>query len=153
MGEAVREASRVLHLMLWREKVDSESHILWLLGLGKTPFPLRASVSLNILLLHFLSSRCCCSITKSCPTLCDPMDCGTPGFPVLYCLLEFAQGHVHWISDAIQTSHPLSPSSPSAFNLSQHQGFFQWASCLYPILLPSLYLSTSVVIWVMFFFK
>ena len=46
-------------------------------------------------------------------------------FPVLHYLLEFAQVHVHWVSDAIQPSHPLSPSSPSAFSLSQHQGPFQ----------------------------
>ena len=63
----------------------------------------------------------CCSVAQSCPTLCDPMDCSTSGFPVLHHLLEFAQTHVHWVSDAIQPSHPL--SSPSlALNLSQHQG-------------------------------
>ena len=55
------------------------------------------------------------------------MDGSTPGFPVLHHLLEFAQTHVHWVSDAIQLSHPLLPSSP-AFNLSQHQGLFQWVS-------------------------
>ena len=60
--------------------------------------------------------------------LCDPMDCSTPSFPVRHQLLELAQTHVHWVSDAIQPSHPLlSPSSP-AFNLSQHQGLFQWFS-------------------------
>ena len=47
----------------------------------------------------------CCLITQSCPTLWDPMDCSTPGFPVLHHLLEFAQIHVHWVSDAIQPSH------------------------------------------------
>ena len=70
---------------------------------------------------------CCCSVTQSCPTLCDPMDCNTPGFPVLHHLLEFAQTHVHWVSDAIQPSRPLSHSSP-AFSLSQ--GFFQWVTSL-----------------------
>ena len=50
-----------------------------------------------------------CSVTKSCPTLCDPMDCSTPGFPALHHLPEFAQPDVHWVSDAIQSSHPLSP--------------------------------------------
>ena len=68
---------------------------------------------------------CCCSITKSCPTLCDPMDCSTPGFPVLHCLPEFAQTHVHLVNDAIQPPHPLSPPSPPALSLSQHQGLFQ----------------------------
>ena len=67
---------------------------------------------------------CCSSVTKSCPTLCDPMDCSMPGFPILHHLLEFAQTQVHWDSDAIQTSHPLSPPSPLAFNLSQHQGLY-----------------------------
>ena len=54
----------------------------------------------------------CCSVTKSCPTLCDPMDCSMPAFIVLHCLPEFAQIHVHWISDGIQPSHPLLLSSP-----------------------------------------
>ena len=51
-----------------------------------------------------------------------------PGSSVLHCLPELAQTHVHWVSDAIQPSHPLSPPSPPAFNLSQHQGLFQWVS-------------------------
>ena len=54
------------------------------------------------------------------------MDCSMPGFPVLHHLLELAQTHVHWVSDAIQPSNPLSSPSPPAFNLSQHQGLFQW---------------------------
>ena len=58
--------------------------------------------------------------------LCDPMDCSTPGFPVHHHLPEFAQPHVHWVSDAIQPSHPLSSPSPPAFSLSQYQGLFQW---------------------------
>ena len=71
--------------------------------------------------------HCCCSVNKSCPTLCDPMDCSTPGFPVLHHRLGFAQTHVHWVSDAIQPSYPLSSPSP-IFDLSQHQGLFQWVS-------------------------
>ena len=59
-----------------------------------------------------------------CLTLCDHMDCSTRGFPILHFLLEFDQTHVHWISDAIQPSHPL--SSSFVFNLSQHQSLFQW---------------------------
>ena len=70
-------------------------------------------------------------VPKSWFTLCNPMDCSTPGFPVLYCLPEFAQTHVHWVGDAIQPSHLLLPSSPSAFSVSQHQGLFQWVgSCI-----------------------
>ena len=67
---------------------------------------------------------CCCSVAKSCLTLCDH---STPGLPALHHLPEFAQTHVHWISDAIQPSHPLSSPSP-AFNPSQHQGLLQWFS-------------------------
>jgi len=62
------------------------------------------------------------SVHQSCPTLCDPMNCSTPGLPVHHHLPEFTQTHVHWVSDAIQPSHPLSSPSPPAFNLSQHQG-------------------------------
>ena len=63
------------------------------------------------------------SVAQSCPTLCDPMNCSTPGFPVHHQLPEFTQPHVHQISDAIQPSHPLSSSSPPAPNPSQHQSF------------------------------
>ena len=65
------------------------------------------------------------SVTQSCLTLCDPMDCSMPGFPVYRQLLELAQTHVHGVSDAIQPSHPLSSPSPPALNLSQHQGLYQ----------------------------
>ena len=69
---------------------------------------------------HFHENHyfCCCSVTK--------LYCSTPGFPVLHCFPEFAEIHVHWVSDAIQPSHTLSPTSPPALNLSQHQGLFQW---------------------------
>ena len=68
------------------------------------------------------------SVAQSCLTLCDPMHCSTPGFPVHHQLPDLAQTHVHWVSDAIQPSHPLSSPSPPAFNLSQNQGLFQWVS-------------------------
>ena len=64
------------------------------------------------------------SVAQSCLILCNSMDCSTPGFPIHHQLPELAQTHVHWVSDAIQPSHPLSSPSPPAFNLSQHQGFF-----------------------------
>ena len=80
-----------------------------------------------VILWHFLVVQ---SLSRG--WLCDPMDCSTPGFPVLLYLPEFAQTHVHWISDAIQPSHSL--SSPSlALNLSQHQGLFQWVSSLHQV--------------------
>ena len=68
------------------------------------------------------------SVTQSCPTLCDPMNCSTPGLPVHHQHSEPTQTHVHWVSDAIQPSHPLSSPSPPALNLSQHQGLFKWVS-------------------------
>ena len=78
-----------------------------------------------------LSFLCyCCSVTKASPTLWDPMDCSTPGCLVLHRLPEFAHTHVHWIGDAIQSSCPLLSPSPPVFNLSQHQGLFQWALCI-----------------------
>ena len=66
----------------------------------------------------------CCSVARLYPTLCKRMDCHTPGFPVLHQLLDLAQTHVHWVSDAIQPTHPLLSPSPPAFNLSHHQGLF-----------------------------
>ena len=71
---------------------------------------------------------CFSSVTQSCPTLYDLMDCSTQGFPVYHQFPELSQTHVHWIGDAIQSSRPLSSPSPPAFNRSQHQGLFQWVS-------------------------
>ena len=72
-------------------------------------------------------------VTQSCPTLCDPMNRSRPGLPVHHQLPESTQTHVHCVSDTIQPSHPLSSPSPSALNLSQHQGLFQWISSLYRV--------------------
>ena len=68
-------------------------------------------------------------VAQSYPTVCDPMDCSLPGFPILHCLPEFAQTHVHWVSDAIHHSHPLFSPSPFGLSLSQHQGLFQGVRC------------------------
>ena len=73
------------------------------------------------------------SVAQSCLTLCDPMDCSTPGLLVHYQLLEFTQTHLHWVGDAIQPSHPLLYPSPSTFNLPQHQGLFRWVSSSYHV--------------------
>ena len=78
----------------------------------------------KVLLLYFSSVQFS-PVDQSCPTLCDPMDCSTPGFPVHHQFLELAQTHVHRVGDAIQPSHPLSSPSPPALNLSQHQGLFK----------------------------
>ena len=66
----------------------------------------------------------CCSVAKLCPTLCNPVDCSSPGLPVPHYLPEISQVHIHWISDAIQPSQPLSTSSLSAFKLYQHLFLF-----------------------------
>ena len=68
------------------------------------------------------------SVTQSRPVLCDPMDCSMSDFPVHHQLPEPSQTHSYCVGDAIQPSHPLSPPSPPTFNLSQHQGLFQWVS-------------------------
>ena len=77
----------------------------------------------SLLMFYFLHTTfhcCCCSVTQSCPTLCDHMDCSTSGFFILHYLPEFAQTHVRWDSDAIQPSYPLPPPSSPVLNLSQN---------------------------------
>ena len=93
-------------------------------------------LSVDILILYLVASDrvahvSCCSVAQSCPMFWDPLHCSTPGLPVPHHLPKFAQGHVCCIGDAIQPSHPLTPSSPSALSLSQQQGLFQWVDCLY----------------------
>ena len=73
------------------------------------------------------------SVAQSCLTLCDPTDCGTPGFPVHHQLLELTQTYVHWVGDAIQPSHSLLSPSPPAFNHSQHQGLFKLVHSSYQV--------------------
>ena len=68
------------------------------------------------------------SVAQSCLTLCNPMNHSTPGLPVHHKLPEFTQTQVHRVSDAIQSSHPLSSPSPLAPNPSQHQSLFQWVN-------------------------
>ena len=75
----------------------------------------------------------CCSVTQLCLTLCNPMYYNTPGFPVLYYTPGFARTQIHWVSDAIQPSHSLLPSSPLAFSLSQHHGLFRWVGSSYQV--------------------
>ena len=80
------------------------------------------------LMVIWFSSVQFSSVTQSCLTLCDPMDCRTPGLLVHHQLSELIQTHVHWVGDIIQPSHPLLSPSPPAFNISQHQGLFQWVN-------------------------
>ena len=96
--------------------------------------PLSPSSRGSLAPLCFLpSAQSVSSVTQSCPTLCDPRNCSTPGLPVHHQLLEFTQTHVHWVGDAIYPSHPLSSPSSPAFNLSQCQGLFRWVSSLYQV--------------------
>ena len=73
--------------------------------------------SLGFLPCHFDSSCCCCSVTNLCLTLCNLMDCSTPGLPVLHHLPDFAQIHVNRVNDAIQPSYPLLLTSPPVLNI------------------------------------
>ena len=80
--------------------------------------------------LYILNLPSFSSVAQSGPTLCDIMDYSMPGLPIHHHLPELAQTHVHWVGNAIQSSHPLSSPYPPAFNISQYQGLFQWVSSL-----------------------
>ena len=97
------------------------------------------NLSILLIRVHFSS------VAQSCPTLCDPMDCSIPGFPVLHFLLDFAQSHVHWVRDAIQPSYSLLSPSPPALNLSQHWGLFQWVSSSHKVAKVLELQSTSIL--------
>ena len=114
--------------IIWISSSQIYIKILILKNFNKLDLMVRNSKAV-ILSLKFPIS----SVAQSCPTLCDPMDCSTLGFPVHHQLLELTQTHVHGVRNAIQPSHPLSPPSPSAFDLSQHQGLFQWVSSLHQV--------------------
>ena len=108
------ESKKELKSLLMRVKEESE----------------RASLRVNIKKTKIMasgpfSSVQFSSVTQSCRTLCDPMNCSMPGLPVHHQLPEFTQTHVHQVGEAIQPSHPLSSSSPPAPNPSQHQSLFQ----------------------------
>jgi len=114
--EPCRVAARLL--CLW-DSLDKNTEV-------GCHFPLQGiflTQGLNLHLLDFCIQFS--SVAQSCPTLCHPMDCGMPGFPVHHQLPEPTQTHVHRVDDAIQPSHPLSSTSPPAFSLSQHQGLIQ----------------------------
>ena len=83
--------------------------------------------------LNTWNSSASCSVAQLCPTVCDPMDCSTPGFPVRHQLLEPTQTHVHRVGDAIHPFNPLLSPSPPTFNLSQYQGLFKWVSSLHQV--------------------
>ena len=103
----------------WEHAVEHKDLYLVLCGElnGKNPPPPNEDVCISSV-----------QFSQSCPTLCDPMSLSTPGLPVHHQLPESTQTHVHWVSDAIQPSHPLSSPSSPAPNPSQHQGLSQWVS-------------------------
>ena len=111
--------------VLWFMESHTVRHHAWLnwTELEAETTTLTEIPSHTVLLLQSVSSA-----TQLCQTLCDAMDCSTPGLPILHQPLQFTQTHVHWVSDAIQLYHPLSSPSPPAFNLSQHQGLFKRVS-------------------------
>ena len=98
---------------------------IWVVNLRKTKG--RKYIILQYLCVQVTFFNCS-SVTQSCTILCNPMDCSTPGFPVLRYLQEFVQTHVHWVNDAVQPSQLLLPPSPPALDLYLHQGLFQWFS-------------------------
>ena len=102
--------------------------LLSVYSVKKTPAPIHGVLLIALDIAWFKGKVQFSSVVQSCPTLCDPMDSSTPGFPVHHHLPESTQTHVHWVGDAIKPSHPLSSPSPPAFNLSQNQGPFNWVS-------------------------
>ena len=94
------------------------------------PLSWLCSLTISSSFAPFSSSVHFSSVTQLCPTLCNPMDCSMPAFPVHHQLLNPTQTHVYWVSDAIQPLHPLLSPSPPPFNLSQNQGLFKWVNSL-----------------------
>ena len=90
-------------------------------------------IILILLLCNFVCFSQFSSVAQLCPTHCDTMNRSTPGLPVHHQLPEFTQTHFHWVSDAIQPSHPLSSPSPPAPYPSQHQSLFQWVNSLHEV--------------------
>ena len=101
-------------LLIWN--ISKQQGLYQILLLKYNICPMHSEVS------HFSS------VAQSCLTLCNPMNCSTPGLPVHHQLPESTQTHVHWVGDAIQPSHLLLSPSPPAPNPSQHQNLFQWVN-------------------------
>ena len=116
----------VSHLKSILKKGKRKTSKIYLMHL--MPLNCTLKVSWYMFTTHRLYIYMFSSVAQSCPILCDPMDCRTPGLPVHHQLPELTKTHVHCESDANQPSHPLSSPSPSAFNLSQHQGLFKWVN-------------------------
>jgi len=113
---------------------------------GSSVFRLKPKISILFSFVQFSS------VTQSCPTLCNPMNCSTPGLPVHHQLPEFTQTHVHWVGDAIQPSHPLSSPFSPAPNPSQHQSLFQWVNSSHEVAEDSLLSTASPALIICRFF-
>ena len=128
--DVLKTGGEVIEFDLSSEKIQSLSVSNQILNDCLTPFsygwPMIISLSFQFVIKPYYGLFS--SVAQSCPTLCNPMNRGTPGLPVHHQLLEFTQTHVYRVSDAIQPSHPLSSPSPPAPNPSQHQSLFQWVT-------------------------
>ena len=122
LGSGPAQAGTLMNADWLLTESDSMSGESWRLSSLRCAEPCSLRELMNVKVL----------VTESRLALCNTTDCSTPGSPVLHHFLEFAQTHVHWFCDAIQPSHPLSPPSPPAFNLYQHQGLFQWVDSFHP---------------------
>ena len=132
LGKTEGRRRRGWQKMRWLECIT----VLWTGSWNKKrtlmEIPLKSKWRLEFHFLKRISSVQFSSVAQSCLTLCDPMNCSTPGLPVHHQLPEFTQTHIHRVGDAIHPSHPLSSPSP-VFNLSQHQGLFQWVRSLHQV--------------------
>ena len=111
----------------WISQMLSLRHMTYFKVVGSSVFNWKLSFTIDIK-IKWPQKYEFSSVAQTCLILCNPMDCSTPAFPVHHQLPELTQTHVHWVGDPIQTSHPLSSPSPTAFDLPQHQGLFQWVS-------------------------
>ena len=131
MWQAARSYSKTRD---WTRAPCISSTVLWLCTPRDNPqLYIIESNAPSIVRCTILLSIRFSSVTQSCPTPCDTVNCSTPGLPVHHQLLKSTQIHVHPVGDAIQPTHPQSSPSPPAFNPSQHQGLFQWVNCLHEV--------------------
>ena len=110
------------------KKIQNINRQMYVRNMLQCVYPKYPTLSLFAILSF--QDFCCCSVTQLHLILCSPMDCSKLGLPVHHQLPEFTQTHAHWVSDAIQPSHPLSSPSPPTFNLSQYQGLIKWVTPL-----------------------
>ena len=129
-----QEVQSVLGAQCWKQRAKIKCILFFDIPIPRDPMMLYlyvcnylfcCSILKKILYMALVCPCRCCLVTKSCLTLYSPMDCGTPGSSAIHYRPEFAQTDARWVSDATQPSHPLSPPSPPAFSLFQHQGLFQ----------------------------